>query len=79
MNTNSLIIREVLLSGKMVLEFDLLQYRHVWLNPYIVAVQMNKWHLYEILKYEPDVLIAREIAEKESLEEVEICLRQFSL
>jgi len=77
---NKFILRQFLLNGKMVLELDLFQYRHVWLSPYILAVEHSKsWVLYEVLKYEPDTLIVREVGSKSSLEEVEACLREYSL
>lgn len=74
--STGIIVRQVLINGKMVVEFDLLRYRHVWLSPYILAVEHSKsWVLYEVLKYEPDTLIVREVGSKSSLEEVEACLR----
>ncbi|ADO44919.1 hypothetical protein Hydth_0519 [Hydrogenobacter thermophilus TK-6] len=73
-------LKVVELNANSRCEFDLFYYRHLWLTPYLLAVQQVKgWVLYEVLKYEPNLLIVREIRKLKDLEEVEQCLREYAV
>ena len=75
--STGIIVRQVLINGKMVVELDLLRYRHVWLTPYLLVVEQAKgWVVYELLKYEPDLLLVREVGRLKDIQEVEACLRE---
>lgn len=78
--STGIIVRQVLINGKMVVEFDLLRYRHVWLSPYLLAVEQAKgWMVYEVLKVEPDLLLVKEVGKLRDIEEVEACIRRYAI
>jgi hypothetical protein len=66
--SKALLVREVILDGEMVMEFNLFHYKHTWITPYLLAVEQKKgWVLYEVLKYEPGFLLVKEIETKDEL------------
>ncbi len=45
--SKALLVREVILDGETVMEFNLFHYKHTWITPYLLAVEQKKgWVLY---------------------------------
>jgi len=72
MSAARLLLKQVMLNGQEIQVFDLLRYRHIWLDAERVALQTSKgWDVFEVVKWEEvseiPILLVRHIGRLDSL------------